>query len=698
MSINYNYLPPGVQVSEDVSTSVAPLIATSDTICLIGFASGTILRTETVRLTNTTVTALPTLANNKDAKNVSIVSVVSGDPSQTLKTTNNPSTLLGATELDASNTTITLVAGGPAALGYTASGGAPGTIVIDNEQITYTGTSGNNLTGCVRGANGTIATTHAAGSVVNTYDVSKGYAASTYNFYADDIKAKLDGDITATASSIVIDNGVLSGNNLTSIDKFPTEGVITVGNEQIYYTAATFNGTGNKFTLTVATRGYNGTIPTNHTDNDDVTIQTKYSIARVPKTYANIGVATIPNNTYINVTYKYEPSDYWTPQKFKNVSAIEERYGSKFTNDESRVLSPLSLAAQIAFENGATEVVVQPVFYNNSGTKQEPVGSQFTDASKTWQPTLESLRDLTGIGTIVPVIGQGPNPVDVSVSFNDNNVLAVFQEVQNHVKYQRENNDEYIIAVLGEDGTDLNASPAYATSTVIRNHGNLLQSRLLGSYNEQLILLSKSKFKRFKSTGSGEIDLGAQYVAAAIAGMIASRPVSSTLTRKNIAGFSSINHPRTKQENNDDSANGLLVLEQKGYAIQVRHALTLDTTSVARSEISVVRAKHKVINSLRLTIDSQIVGQIVADNNAPLIVASAISNTLSTLQQDNDIVSFANVQAQIKSLDPTLIEVAFSYRPAFPVNHINIVFSIDLSSGSLTTNETDRTNSGALNG
>ena len=36
-----------------------------------------------------------------------------------------------------------------------------GTIVIGSEQITYTGKSTNNLTGCTRGANSTTAATHA---------------------------------------------------------------------------------------------------------------------------------------------------------------------------------------------------------------------------------------------------------------------------------------------------------------------------------------------------------------------------------------------------------------------------------------------------------------------------------------------------------------------------------------------------------
>ena len=41
-----------------------------------------------------------------------------------------------------------------------------GTIVIDTESITYSGVSTNTLTGCVRGANGTTASTHLTGATV----------------------------------------------------------------------------------------------------------------------------------------------------------------------------------------------------------------------------------------------------------------------------------------------------------------------------------------------------------------------------------------------------------------------------------------------------------------------------------------------------------------------------------------------------
>ena len=47
---------------------------------------------------------------------------------------------------------------------------ATGTLFIGGEQISYTGITSNNFTGCIRGANSTTAATHASGTVVTQFD------------------------------------------------------------------------------------------------------------------------------------------------------------------------------------------------------------------------------------------------------------------------------------------------------------------------------------------------------------------------------------------------------------------------------------------------------------------------------------------------------------------------------------------------
>ena len=45
-----------------------------------------------------------------------------------------------------------------------------GTVHIGGEQVTYTGTTGNDITGCTRGANSTTAATHASGTTVTQFE------------------------------------------------------------------------------------------------------------------------------------------------------------------------------------------------------------------------------------------------------------------------------------------------------------------------------------------------------------------------------------------------------------------------------------------------------------------------------------------------------------------------------------------------
>jgi hypothetical protein len=98
-----------------------------------------------------------------------------------------------------------------------------------------------------------------------------------------------------------------------------------------------------------------------------------------------------------------------------------------------------------------------------------------------------------------------------------------------------------------------------------------------------------------------------------------------------------------------------------------------------------------MIESLRDTLDS-LIGEVIADDTAPGVVASAIRNVLEALRGAGDLVAYSDIQARTTSLDPTIIEVRFSYRPAFPINYINIVFSLDLTTQTLTLPATGAAN------
>lgn len=411
------------------------------------------------------------------------------------------------------------------------------------------------------------------------------------------------------------------------------------------------------------------------------TAVTDYTFDSAAKTIARVGTGIIPDGATVYVTFRYTVADYYTPIRLDNMADIEDRFGAAWNTAGTAINSRLSFAAQIAFENGAQEVVLLPLFYNNAGVRQDPTDAQAA-ASATWADNFVALRDIEDINVIVPVVGQA----DPSVG--DSNQLNVIQAAQDHIKFMK-GEQQYMVAVVGEDSS---ASNSVAQKATLRTHAATVAARYGGEVTEQIGFVSPAKYTvALPNSTGGELAVGGQYMAAAIAGMLAARPVSQTLTRKVVSGFKSVAEIRSKADKNTDATNGLMVIEQKGFNIICRHAITLSTASTIKSELSIVRAKHRVIESVRSTIDTQIIGQVIADGRAPEVVRSAVIDTLAALVRDKDIVDFSGVQARTLTLNPTHIEVRFSYLPAFPVNYVSIVFSLDLGTGELTLPSTTQT-------
>ncbi len=415
------------------------------------------------------------------------------------------------------------------------------------------------------------------------------------------------------------------------------------------------------------------------TDGSGYTVTTDYTVQAGAGTITRVGGGTITDGALVNVTYTFVVADYYQPFRLYDLASVESRYGSALNSTGTAINSYLSYAAALAFENGADSVVCQPLFARTVAGDPTTVPVAATSSNwataTTWSDTLWVLRDVQDINVIVPVIGQS------MTNITDAAALTIAQSVQDHC-YFMQNQDQYIISIVGEDSS---TDSTKATKSTLQSHAATLRGRYGGALAEQQVLINTSRFTRALPNFGQTITVGGQYVAAAIAGMLASRPVSSTLTRKVISGFVGLVDPRDLADKNSDAAAGLMVVEQNNQNLFVRHAVTTDTSAAARRELSVVRAKHRVVESVKDTIDSQLIGNLIADDNALSIVEGTIVAVLEGLRGDKDLVDYSGVQARYLSLDPTTIQVRFSYRPSFPVNYINIEFSLDLSTGQINT-------------
>lgn len=413
------------------------------------------------------------------------------------------------------------------------------------------------------------------------------------------------------------------------------------------------------------------------------TLTTDYTVSTANGTITRVGAGGIADGSVVNVTYRYVPLDYFEPIRLFDMAAVEERFGPSVNTAGNAIASHLSYAAAVAFENGAPSVVCQALFRRTTpgdpNTAKLDVDDTQAAAQSSWTDTLQVLRDIEDINILVPVVGQSqPNVGDATW-------LSIAQAFQDHAQFMK-TMDQHMVVILGEDSS---ASATVAQKATLRTHAQTLAGRYGGAVAENTVLVAPSKFRRaFPAYGVTNY-VGGQFAAAAIAGMIASRPVAASLTKKALSGFIEVApwaSGLSRKDQDEDAANGLLVISQSKGLITVRHSVTLATDSSARRELSVVRAKHRLIESVRDTLDRQIIGNLIADENAPFVVSSAVEGVLAELLQSRDIVDYSPPSARLLSLEPTTIQVKFSYRPAFPVNYIDVSFSLDLTTQTITDN------------
>lgn len=402
----------------------------------------------------------------------------------------------------------------------------------------------------------------------------------------------------------------------------------------IYRKKTAGTGFDNKFHL-IATINDNTTAVLTNETTSDTTAQgdgvTTFGTA-LPKT----GIATGDN---VLVTYDYTDEFYYSPTSFDNYNDIVDKYGVP-VDANGLISSPLSFAARLAFLNGASEIVAVAT-----------AGATTTN----YDDALKQLEFDTTVRIVVAAGGSAA--INSSVVTHCNNMVAA---------------GAYRFGVIGRD-----ASAAPIVADTLRQAAKALNT-------ETVRMVSPANFEMQNVVTGKPLQVGGQYAAAAIAGMYAARDVQVPLTRKTLAGFEHVSDKRTLSDVALDSSSGLLVIEERGGILRVRHDVTTNIGSVNARESSVVRAKYEMAARLKETLDSSVVGVVVPRDQAPLVVRGAVVGILSQLQVEEVISGFSDVTTRTIPTDPTTIEVRFAYDPSYPINNINVVFTINTNSGEFT--------------
>lgn len=655
------YTKPGVTVSEIVSPSLSPILLDPTSICIVGPSQGYQVTTEIFVLDDNHPVQLSKLNADistlqvRDASNVTLAPFT---PGASADYSIDTSLLSVSGVVSIARAMQTEIEDGETVVVYFENSGSPVQGDGKTDFVTLSKTTPvaptDRASGTVAGSivvskagkapNGdyTLANTGAPGTTI----VWSGAASVLQKFqtvYLDFV----------VGSTVYTDYAVQLNNNTT----------VSLPDNADSIVVKTAPGADTNVTAAVYSKGT--------TTDEDYIVGGSGASTTIARSAGTTTIGQANDKLNVRVSYQATPTDYWFPTRCFSQNDVEQKYGPAF-DQAGNILNAVSYGAQLAFANGANSVVIQALF--TEGTPR----TQPTGILSDWQSALQNLRDIEDINVIVPLVASG------GLNSNDGLVLQILEAVQSHCAYMAQQQNQLVLAICGEDSTGGTA----ASMAVLRSHGSTLTT---SDFADHTVLLSPGAYTFTNPVTGQQSSMGGQFMAASVAGMLAKFSVQTPLTRKQIASVTGVTDSRTESDKDVDAQNGLTVVEAKRGRIQVRHAITTSQVSVAARELSVVRAKFWMMENIRQTLEDQVVGQIILDNTATFRVQLLVTDALQQLIDLGAIVSASQIQVSRDTVDPTALQVRFSYLPNFPCNRIAVTFSIDSSSG-VTFDQTTQSN------
>ena len=440
-----------------------------------------------------------------------------------------------------------------------------------------------------------------------------------YDYAIAFINARGETGIGPASNQVTLTN---QGVNLTNIPLAPAQTGVTAQTRAVYRRKVSGTGADNLYHLVAV-------IPDNTT--------TTYSDTAADNFNAAQPFTGIASGATVSVTYKFTDNMYFEPELFDDIDDVQDKFGPAFDAD-GNISSKLSFAARLAFANGVSELILQAVV---------------TDNSAGYSTAFDKLKSDATVAFVVPITGDS----GVHSSLVSGHITPMNAEGQ------------YRMAIVGRDGS-VTTVPA-AT----------LRSAALSFSNEAVTLISPSAFGYINPETSREMILGGQYAAAVVAGMYGGRDPQVPLTRKTVGSFSSVKDLRSESEKQQDSSSGLLVIEDKGGVLRVRHGVTTKPGNPNTQEGSVVRAKYELARRIHNTLDQNVIGLVAPLDEVPNIIKSTVAGVLQNATSEGLISGWGDVKARTLSGDPTTVEVRFEYTPAYPVNRVEVRFRLNTESG-----------------
>jgi len=364
--------------------------------------------------------------------------------------------------------------------------------------------------------------------------------------------------------------------------------------------------------------------------------------------------STILTGQSVYVSYRYTDSSYFLALRATDLDDVQAAFGPALDLDTGAILSPLSFAAKFAFDNGAATVVLAAT----SGTATLTTVAQLNAA-------YSALDSITDANIIVPlpvgIVGTDALPGEVAAIGTGLNSYITAQALQDVLR----------IGIVGVSKS-VTIDPATLTA---------------GYSSKRMMQAHPNRLLYFNGSANASIEISGYYLAAAYAGRLAGQVVQMPLTKKQIRGFAgvpvSMLSAMTTSKKNAWSNAGVAVAEvtRQGVLV-VRHGTSTDRTSVNTREVSLVRARDSLVALIETTLDSSgLIGSFLQADSLTQITG-VITGILETATTLGFIVAYSDTKVRQRVGQPSVIEVKFRYKPAYPLNYIVVSFSVNLDTGS----------------
>lgn len=383
------------------------------------------------------------------------------------------------------------------------------------------------------------------------------------------------------------------------------------------------------------------------------------SVKRLPTNASTVSPNGLANGEPVVISYTYTDASYWAPTVCNSFSDVVSKYGAPMSTQVGgdQITSPMSFAAQAAFENGATRIICVAT----RGTSNSSWQTSYSDAYK-------SIVAMQSVSVLVPIF-------PTSISSNAATLRSFLVDLRSHVvSAYTEGNGRLAIAGAGV-GFDEKSNPFEQVAQAVSN--------------KRVSVVYPTRMQAYNANTSQVIEVDGAYGAAAVAGRLMMSPVEQGVTRQvlnTVTGIpGAVSQKMTKSFMNNLSSSGVLVcMPNTSGRVVVRHGLTTDMTSLFTREISLVRIGDTLLQDIQIGMDAAgLIGSPIVPETT-MRIQSILVGALEQEVANQVIVNYAGVTVSQRIYpggDPSIIDCSFSYKPAAPLNYINVSFSLNMNIG-----------------